>query len=112
MHSLVKKWFEGLRSGEYPQGRYSLEQEGAYCCLGVLHVVGGCELPKERQTSQVPESLRKQVGPGFTELECERLATMNDRGDTFREIAAYINGRADYWKQPPPPEDEEGMEED
>lgn len=30
------KWVEALRSGEYPQGRQYLNQNGNFCCLGVL----------------------------------------------------------------------------
>lgn len=30
------KWITALRSGEYRQGRGSLREHDAYCCLGVL----------------------------------------------------------------------------
>lgn len=33
---LKTKWIAALRSGEYEQGKSSLEDEGKFCCLGVL----------------------------------------------------------------------------
>lgn len=34
--SVKEKWLSALRSGEYPQTRYTLRNENGFCCLGVL----------------------------------------------------------------------------
>ena len=31
----IKKWHDGLLSGQYPQGTGTLVRDGRYCCLGV-----------------------------------------------------------------------------
>lgn len=37
MNQEVKKmWVEALRSGEYQQGKHHLNDNGKFCCLGVL----------------------------------------------------------------------------
>lgn len=46
---LKQKWIDALRSGKYEQGTGSLEDNGKYCCLGVLAVVG--ELAERRAHS-------------------------------------------------------------
>lgn len=33
---IKQKWLEALRSGKYEQGKYYLNRDGVYCCLGVL----------------------------------------------------------------------------
>lgn len=82
---LKKKWVEALLSGEYEQGAGCLEDEGKYCCLGVLCDVSGVYsegtgylcvdddfilLPKEEQ---------------------EELASLNDYGVPFDMIAGLID---------------------
>ena len=36
---LLNKWLKALRSGKYKQGKDTLENEGKFCCLGVLQKV-------------------------------------------------------------------------
>lgn len=38
---LKKKWIRALRSGKYTQGYGRLENNGVFCCLGVLCKVAG-----------------------------------------------------------------------
>lgn len=33
---LKQQWIDALRSGKYPQARFSLKNYEGYCCLGVL----------------------------------------------------------------------------
>lgn len=92
------KWVEALRSGKYTQGKGSLHPGNCFCCLGVL-----CDLIDPTKWSAdyakdvlydgcafswIPGGLRSDLGiPGAIETE---LATMNDTGRTFTEIANYI----------------------
>lgn len=39
---IADKWVEALRSGKYQQGRFRLNEDGNFCCLGVL-----CEIAVE-----------------------------------------------------------------
>lgn len=53
----VEFWVKHLRSGKFPQGRYSLLSSGNYCCLGVL-----CEISKLKHTDatggfEIPDGL-------------------------------------------------------
>jgi hypothetical protein len=41
--SVMKKWVEALRSGEFKQGIGSLCKDGKHCCLGVLTDIALCE---------------------------------------------------------------------
>lgn len=51
MDATVKgKWVKALRSGKYAQGRYALNTDGKFCCLGVL-----CEI------ARADEGLRLEV---------------------------------------------------
>lgn len=75
-------WLNALRSGKYLQGKGQLQFEGinSYCCLGVFQEVcsienrDGCYLPHK----VIPDSIQID------------LATMNDSGKSFEEIANYI----------------------
>ena len=86
-----KKWIKALESGRYKQTRASLEFDGRYCCLGVL-----CKTMRiDPQTAKselnyelLSESVLEKVG--LREEEQSRLAGMNDKGNSFMEIAAYI----------------------
>lgn len=97
----VKLWVEALRSGNFRQGRgyMRIEHEyssASYCCLGVAMEVAyanGC--PRNAyanwgKTSLMPEEVRDWYG-GFPNTYAEELATMNDAGLSFREIANRIS---------------------
>ncbi len=97
----IKKWVEVLKSGKYEQGKGTLEANGKFCCLGVA-----CDLfiPKDKQMrgkkghlvgmlphdqDYAPDWLHSvnadiRVGYGTS------LSTMNDRGESFIEIANII----------------------
>jgi hypothetical protein len=86
---LKKRWVAALRSGEFKQGRYELESEGAFCCLGVLCRIVG--IPT-RDEAGLPLSATPGHPPGgLSEAEESVLVEMNDnKRKSFREIADYI----------------------
>jgi hypothetical protein len=95
------KWLKALRSGEYKQGDGKLwnKKDNTYCCLGVagkLCGVVGLSAPSRwefldfkenknlRGKTRVPEIIQGIHGVA------DILAGMNDRGDSFKVIANYI----------------------
>lgn len=89
--SVKTAWVEALRSGEYTQGKSYLyaERDNAYCCLGVLRNIVD---PKDRRAHKDGEFLcadqLKQVG--LDNRTQKTLASMNDMGWTFDQIADHI----------------------
>lgn len=93
------KWIEALRSGEYKQGKKSLKNEnGAYCCLGVLQmcVQGEVTMESEGVPADMPSrSFYKTLDPEFdTKTSVPglafELAERNDEGYTFEYLADII----------------------
>lgn len=94
-----EKWLEALRSGRYQQGRSALRRtNGTMCCLGVL-----CDLVDPSRWGEPgsaglipfgdsdvlgypPPSVLEETGD-FNDCI---LASRNDNGDTFEQIADYI----------------------
>jgi hypothetical protein len=102
-----KKWVAALRSGEYKQGRDYLYDpfDDQYCCLGVAGAVCGvdkevmkkaCYLrDKDYQDTTnddpiAPESYPKLITLGIKDNKAHVLASMNDEGKSFSQIADYI----------------------
>lgn len=114
MDQTIKElWVAELRSGTFEQGKGFLSREGKYCCLGVL-----CELAVEygaevtvspyrsrddvkaydRQAHTLPQSVMEWSGlqehnPFLVLLflaDDTSLATLNDAGFTFDQIADVI----------------------
>lgn len=95
---IVKEvWCEALRSGEFRQGsgclKHRRNNRTEYCCLGVLCTI----FPQLENEDDVflDDKLRRLVG--LTEVQQQRLASMNDGDDfanipkhNFSEIADYI----------------------
>ncbi len=102
MNAEIKaKRVAALRSGKYKQGRHNLKTtDGEFCCLGVL-----CEIvapgdwrlqPEMRRYIQPcdagafpPSEVLARVGIDDDELAWP-LAGMNDDGQSFAEIADFI----------------------
>lgn len=59
---VVKKWVDNLRSGEYSQGKGQLEDNGCFCCLGVL-----CDMAVRENVIPSPNF---QEGPYGSEKIC------------------------------------------
>lgn len=78
-----EKWVAALRSGMYKQGKEALynKKGNSFCCLGVARDLG---LGRKRPKYQV---LTKEF---LTPKEQAILATMNDLGNTFEQIADWI----------------------
>lgn len=90
-------WCDALRSGKYEQGKFYLQNDGKFCCLGVL-----CEV------NNVPSSVNEDGNTvykingygkikavpnnycGLAMAELDKLMIMNDGGNTFEEIAYWI----------------------
>lgn len=106
---LQRAWINMLRSGHYKQGKKRLcgiGKEGAeYCCLGVLHRVlggkftfNGFEMtvnginsggePDRNATGYPSKTTLRKVG--LTPNDAKELASMNDRGESFNEIADHL----------------------
>lgn len=97
------KWVKALRSGKYKQGNshlYNVHTD-TYCCLGVLAVVCNPKVPmKEIKLHLSGVAMPSLVFQEKHDLDknkntihgstAEYLADMNDRGDSFEEIADYI----------------------
>ena len=100
---IKQQWTAALRSGEYKQAVAALRNENAFCCLGVL-----CDLHSKAtgtawrdneyggREDVLPNLVAEWAGlldanpipPG----ETLSLAELNDRGDTFAQIADLIEG--------------------
>jgi hypothetical protein len=107
---IKEKWLAALRSGDYKQGQYALKRvddvgNTSYCCMGVLACIVGKENKMENNdfyNDNVYEELAQITrGPGdwssiksheYTHKDgsIKHLATHNDSGDTFLEIADII----------------------
>lgn len=100
---LKTKWLAALRSGDYLQGRAVLRNRDRYCCLGVL-----CDLVDDTKWGEDEDGGFVYIG-SFDDAPCTTmppdriydtagidldiahdLATSNDNGDTFEQIAEWI----------------------
>lgn len=107
MNSRVKaRWLKALLSGKFFQVRHYLrhssihlkhfdgsEYEGnpriGHCCLGVLRAcVPELELRAASNRDVLSGPSLKKIG--LTEKQQDKLVNMNDRGHSFKKIAAYI----------------------
>lgn len=99
MNAEIKaKWLDALRSGKYKQGTHTLQKNNCFCCLGVLcdivepegwdeGVTDGMVLHDGVQDFPTDRFLEKV---GLFADEAGTLAEMNDHGQSFAEIADYI----------------------
>jgi hypothetical protein len=108
---IKEEWIKDLESGDYTQATGALRKGDGYCCLGVL-----CEQYKRKHPevewesdgggnyiflgaggflpTQVREWAKIRSTNGAYEIEdqgvCSDLATRNDEGSTFNDIAELI----------------------
>ena len=92
----LEAWAKELESGNYAQGVGSLCTNGCYCCLGVLADMRG-ELTERNTFRRSRQSnyglLASELSNLYYYLPGYRqgyLASLNDKGRTFSEIAQYI----------------------
>lgn len=103
-------WLKALESGEYEQSKNCLFNGNGYCCLGVACVVAGLQFEKvgsayiaDGAEAELPESLletfklfnsygdfRDDSVQDVATFRTSGLASANDRGATFSEIATFI----------------------
>lgn len=81
---LKAKWLEALRSGQFKQceGKLHRVLTDSYCCLGVLQSI-----------ASIPQSPAGELLDSKCGLQIDvqqKLAGMNDDGDSFSEIADWI----------------------
>ena len=115
MHKNVKeKWIAALRSGKYKQGRNNLNNNGAYCCLGVLcevFIKGGGNLSQglhhkdkhlrayNGRTGLLPLVVQRwaemETSNGKYNNDKDSLAFRNDAGLSFDKIATVIEEQVD-----------------
>ena len=86
---------KALRGGKYAQGQGRLRYDDKFCCLGVL-----CDIreplnwdEKKRihgaaSALNLPGHIRTNVG--LSNEDTRMLADMNDCGDSFEQIATWI----------------------
>lgn len=99
---IMQQWVAALRSGEFKQGKYRLESDDNYCCLGVLCVLamnkGVCDYSLGGQydgaTHGPPDSVKAWSGLGsdFGRYKPEEpsLVHLNDSETPFSKIADII----------------------
>lgn len=105
----VQEWLDALESGDYSQTRNVLQDRRGYCCLGVACDLFAKKFPDKISVvhqsgtvfygggnTSLPESVREWLGlkdiagTYFYEGEEQALATDNDSGLPFKDIAAII----------------------
>ena len=91
-------WVAALRSGKYKQCRGHLFYGNRFCCLGVYGDTR--DLPRDMlrthagslgfAVSSAPDALKYVLSEIGSEAMRDQLASMNDAGKSFPEIADYI----------------------
>lgn len=98
--AIKTKWIAALRSGKHKQTTDGFLQtrdanrHSKYCCLGVLMAIQG-KSPLKTLTSVTLDSVPHELNAGLTVPEQKELAQMNDGGDSFADIADYIENIID-----------------
>lgn len=93
--TLADRWVTALRSGAYKQGQGYLNNDGKFCCLGVLCDVAGVprELAPTEDASKMykyggsPLVLYKNVQKAVGVRSTEGLADVEVRGVTYTSLA-------------------------
>lgn len=95
----LKQWIKALRSGKFNQTREALRRkDNSYCCLGVLCQLNGIEFKTVSVNSggdadgnhKVYREIKDNL---LGETLTDKLTTMNDEGDSFGDIANYLERR-------------------
>lgn len=100
---LKAKWLEALRSGQHKQAKCELFNDNGYCCLGVLSLVQGRLVHVDNRAYDGnangsalvldptnPVAFVDQHSVLDTDIAKRGLATLNDHGATFAELADVI----------------------
>jgi hypothetical protein len=107
-----KLWIAALRSGKYEQAQDKLQDGDGFCCLGVCAKVyedtefgfvgrEGNEIAGDTLSGQPGvrdwSGLHHAVADGFNHPDGLSLVEMNDRGQTFHEIADELEARPELY---------------
>lgn len=90
------KWVAALRSGEYKQCKFFLEDvQGRNCCIGVLCRVQGVDpivaaINNTKGDPLATSFLKKEYRAGLDYSCFSYLSTLNDNGRSFDQIADVI----------------------
>ena len=110
-------WLQALECGHFKQGKNGLFQANTngFCCLGVACFMFGAEVHsghhrsiyfgREKAAAYAPKEVQKALGlysaGGRSITGKPALATLNDSGTTFADIAAIIReDPGKYFTQP------------
>lgn len=103
----LERWVEALESGEYEQGTAQLRTtNNKWCCIGVwCNIIDPTAWQRDNcgewrwhgDRSYAPQTSAK----GLSSQDQSNLASLNDRGQSFRAIASVI--RQDLLHQPDAP---------
>lgn len=101
--SIKQIWLNALRSGKYEQGQGSLNEDGKFCCLGVLTDLYIRETNQEWEEQYdnsfsfedsscfLPPSVQKWARlDDSPRVNGRSLAVLNDGGASFEELADLI----------------------
>lgn len=93
-----KEWVDALRSGQYKQGKHFLNVNGTFCCLGVLADLTGCGWEDRMAVTESGDESSVLLSDHFDQYldfqlsttTQDHLANRNDHGESFSQIADYI----------------------
>lgn len=71
-----KQWIKALRSGKYQQGKYTLQDENGYCCLGVA-----CRVVIKNPSLE--NGMLRGVSPSYQDKSPEWLKKVNEDVNTL-----------------------------
>ena len=80
------KWIAALRSGKYKQGKYRLENDGGYCCLGVLQKVVDDKVERDKDDIAL-------CVPSFEWLEKNNINFKDCDSITARDASIAVNNK-------------------
>lgn len=97
----IRAWIAALRSGEYRQSAGAHRQhDGSYCALGCAYALRADQKWTENRMMQmfiaghggiVPDEV--QADTGLSRSELFRIVDMNDDGQSFAQIADYLEAK-------------------
>lgn len=94
----MQKWTKALRSGKFKQGQYRLKDLNTYCCLGVLCKINNLSTVGTGLSEGAKRFFKVSTHNGTLKKSykaknggrCRSLASLNDRGLSFKQIANII----------------------
>ena len=87
------RWVKALESGKYPKGKFLLNNQGGYCCLGVLERV--CGVPADSPVlyqgyAKGDEEESALPHRGLSSRVQIKLGDINDTSKSFAPVIAYL----------------------